>query len=101
MLLSLSIRDIVLIDRLDLEWQPTLCTLTGETGAGKSILLDALGLRPARAAMPVWCGKAARKAASRRCFSCPKNINSKNFPVRTASMRAARFRIDFASAAIG
>jgi DNA repair protein RecN (Recombination protein N) len=44
MLTSLSIRDIVLIDRLDLEWQPKLCTLTGETGAGKSILLDSLGL---------------------------------------------------------
>lgn len=44
MLVSLSIRDIVLIDKLDLEWQPTLCTLTGETGAGKSILLDSLGL---------------------------------------------------------
>ena len=44
MLTSLSIRNIVLIDRLDLEWQPKLCTLTGETGAGKSILLDSLGL---------------------------------------------------------
>ena len=38
MLVSLSIRDIVLIDKLDLDWQPHLCTLTGETGAGKSIL---------------------------------------------------------------
>ncbi len=44
MLRSLSIRDIVLIDRLDLAFQPGLCVLTGETGAGKSILLDALGL---------------------------------------------------------
>jgi DNA repair protein RecN (Recombination protein N) len=44
MLSSLAIRDIVLIDRLDLEFQDGLCVLTGETGAGKSILLDALGL---------------------------------------------------------
>lgn len=44
MLRSLSIRDIVLIDRLDLTFHPGLCALTGETGAGKSILLDALGL---------------------------------------------------------
>jgi DNA repair protein RecN (Recombination protein N) len=44
MLVSLSIRDVVLIERLSLSFEPGLCVLTGETGAGKSILLDALGL---------------------------------------------------------
>src|SRR5579862_8952193 len=44
MLLGLTIRDVVLIDRLTLGFRPGLCVLTGETGAGKSILLDALGL---------------------------------------------------------
>jgi DNA repair protein RecN (Recombination protein N) len=44
MLTGLSIRDVVLIETLDLEFGPGLGVLTGETGAGKSILLDALGL---------------------------------------------------------
>ncbi len=44
MLVSLSIRDVVLIERLDLQFEAGLSVLTGETGAGKSILLDALGL---------------------------------------------------------
>jgi DNA repair protein RecN (Recombination protein N) len=44
MLTHLSIRDVVLIDRLDIEFERGLCVLTGETGAGKSIVLDALGL---------------------------------------------------------
>jgi DNA repair protein RecN (Recombination protein N) len=44
MLARLSIRDIVLIDRLDLDFAPGLSVLTGETGAGKSILLDAFAL---------------------------------------------------------
>lgn len=43
MLRSLDIRDVLIIDRLDLAFQPGLNVLTGETGAGKSILLDALG----------------------------------------------------------
>jgi DNA repair protein RecN (Recombination protein N) len=40
----LSIANIVLIERLDLDFEAGLGVLTGETGAGKSILLDALGL---------------------------------------------------------
>ena len=43
MLRSLDIRDMLIIDRLDLGFEPGLNVLTGETGAGKSILLDALG----------------------------------------------------------
>ena len=44
MLESLSIRNVVLIDKLDLEFADGLTILSGETGAGKSILLDSLGL---------------------------------------------------------
>ena len=44
MLVQLSIRDIVLIERLDLAFETGLSVLTGETGAGKSILLDSLSL---------------------------------------------------------
>ncbi|PZM13630.1 DNA repair protein RecN [Rhizobium tubonense] len=44
MLIQLSIRDIVLIERLDLAFETGLSVLTGETGAGKSILLDSLSL---------------------------------------------------------
>ena len=44
MLLSLSIRDIVLVESLDIPFGSGFCVLTGETGAGKSILLDALSL---------------------------------------------------------
>lgn len=44
MLKQVSIRNVVLVEKLDLEFEPGLGVLTGETGAGKSILLDALGL---------------------------------------------------------
>lgn len=61
MLLSLEIRDILIIDRLDIAFQPGLNVLTGETGAGKSILLDALG------AVLGWRGRGdlVRQGASR------------------------------------
>lgn len=65
MLHSLSISNIVLIDRLDLAFEADLCVLTGETGAGKSILLDALGLAlGARAAVPMVREGAAQGSVS-------------------------------------
>lgn len=44
MLTRLSIQNVVIIEKLEIEFQSGLCALTGETGAGKSILLDSLGL---------------------------------------------------------
>ena len=44
MLKTLSIRNVVLIDSLDIDFSKGLTVLSGETGAGKSILLDSLGL---------------------------------------------------------
>jgi DNA repair protein RecN (Recombination protein N) len=63
MLLGLTIRDVVLIDRLALAFRPGLCVLTGETGAGKSILLDALGLALGRRADAGLVRAGAKEAA--------------------------------------
>ena len=44
MLMSLQVRDFAIVDRIDIEFESGMTVLTGETGAGKSILVDALGL---------------------------------------------------------
>ena len=44
MLVSIEINGIIILDTVSINFGPGLCALTGETGAGKSILLDALGL---------------------------------------------------------
>jgi DNA repair protein RecN (Recombination protein N) len=70
-LTALAIRDVVLIERLDLGFGPGLTVLTGETGAGKSILLDSLGLAlGARAEAGLVRGGAAQASVT-ACFAPP------------------------------
>ena len=69
MLTALSIRDVVLIDRLDLSFGPGLTVLTGETGAGKSILLDSLGLALGMRAEPGLVRSGSDQASVAACFS--------------------------------
>ena len=69
MLTALSIRDVVLIERLDLEFGPGLTVLTGETGAGKSILLDSLGLALGVRAEQGLVRTGAEQASVAACFS--------------------------------
>lgn len=69
MLNSLSIRNVVLINELHLEFEKGLCVLTGETGAGKSILLDALGLALGARAETRLLRQGTKKAEVTACFS--------------------------------
>src|ERR1700755_872083 len=73
MLLGLNIRYIVLIARLALALRPGLCVLTGETGAGKSILLDALGLALGRRAESGLVRAGALQAVVSAEFSVGRN----------------------------
>jgi DNA repair protein RecN (Recombination protein N) len=71
MLTALSIRDVVLIERLDLSFGPGLTVLTGETGAGKSILLDSLGLALGARAEAGLVRIGAEQASVTACFAPP------------------------------
>ncbi|GBQ10989.1 DNA repair protein RecN [Swaminathania salitolerans] len=73
MLTHLSIRDVVLIERLELPFRPGLTVLTGETGAGKSILLDSLGLTLGDRASGGLVRAGADQAAVSACFEIPED----------------------------
>ena len=72
MLTALSIREVVLIERLDLSFGPGLTVLTGETGAGKSILLDSLGLALGMRADAGLVRSGAEQASVTACFAPPE-----------------------------
>ncbi len=76
MLLALSIRDVVLIEALDLEFARGLVVITGETGAGKSILLDALGLALGSRATSGLVRQGAAQAAVTATFEADAAIDS-------------------------
>jgi DNA repair protein RecN (Recombination protein N) len=69
MLIGLGIRDVVLIERLDLAFGPGLTALTGETGAGKSIILDALGLATGQRAGAGLVRRGADQASATAIFA--------------------------------
>jgi DNA repair protein RecN (Recombination protein N) len=78
MLVALAIRDLVVIDRLDLRLVAGLTFLTGETGAGKSILLDALGLTLGMRAEGSVVRRGAERASATAEFTLPAS-----HPIRT------------------
>ena len=71
MLTALSIRDIVLVDALDLDVETGLTVLTGETGAGKSIILDALGLALGGRSDAGLVRSGAKQASATAVFTAP------------------------------
>ena len=75
MLTALSIRDVVLVDALDLEVQDGLTVLTGETGAGKSIILDALGLALGGRGDAGLVRTGARQAVATAVFTAPDDAD--------------------------
>jgi DNA repair protein RecN (Recombination protein N) len=76
MLTALNIRDVVLIEALDLEFGSGLGVLTGETGAGKSILLDALGLALGARADSALVRAGAERAQVTASFDAPHSVAS-------------------------
>ncbi len=69
MLIGLGVRDVVLIEGLDLAFGPGLTALTGETGAGKSIILDALGLSAGQRADAGLVRRGAAQASATAIFA--------------------------------
>jgi DNA repair protein RecN (Recombination protein N) len=89
----LSIRHLAVIDRLELDFEPGFNVLTGETGAGKSILVGAVGLLVGGRASPARADR--RRAAAVEAVFEPRRdevIVRREFPRRAAAARLRRRR---------
>ncbi|MEQ1487269.1 MAG: AAA family ATPase, partial [Methylotenera sp.] len=79
MLQSLSIRDFVIVNQLDLEFNAGFTVLTGETGAGKSILIDALSLALGARGEGGVTRAGSDKAEISAIFSIADNLEAKDW----------------------
>ncbi|OQR10659.1 DNA repair protein RecN [Ligilactobacillus salivarius] len=78
MLQELSIKDFAIIDEIQISFQPKMTVLTGETGAGKSIIIDALGLLVGGRGSTEFIRKGEKKAVIQGLFTLPREANTYN-----------------------
>lgn len=78
MLQELSIKDFAIIDEIQISFQPKMTVLTGETGAGKSIIIDALGLLAGGRGSTEFIRKGEKKAVIQGLFTLPREANTHN-----------------------
>ena len=78
MLQDLSIKDFAIIDEIQISFQPKMTVLTGETGAGKSIIIDALGLLAGGRGSTEFIRKGEKKAVIQGLFTLPREANTYN-----------------------
>ena len=76
MLSSLTIKDFAIIDKIQIDFQPKMTVLTGETGAGKSIVIDALGLLAGGRGSSDYIRKGKKKALLQALFILPEDARS-------------------------
>ena len=78
MLQELSIKDFAIIDEIQISFQPKMTVLTGETGAGKSIIIDALGLLAGGRGSTEFIRKGEKKDVIQGLFTLPREANTYN-----------------------
>ncbi len=88
MLLNLSIKNFAIVRQLDIDWQNAMTTITGETGAGKSIAIDALGLCLGERALTNTVRPNCKKAELAATFDINKNIKATNWLTKQDLMQS-------------